>query len=198
MSQTMLIADIRLGFTGTAFTVTVRDARGRVIGFSKRKLFNRQPMQTLYRDQASSALWYTYTAWLQPPYKVMFVLEHPEKGEIGRIAQVKTNAWWNARYDIFGPHERPMGTLREENSWVKVGNSLLGMIPVLKYLTGLMLNPAYRIIRPDGTPIARLTKEASLLGRRFAIIRLTELTSTEAEVLIPGLMLVAQMEAGRG
>ena len=53
--------------------------------------------------------------------------------------------------------------IHEENPWTKVLDSILGDIPILGFLSGYFLHPAYTAARPDGTPVMRVQKQPALL-----------------------------------
>ncbi|MBP1637775.1 MAG: hypothetical protein H6Q18_564, partial [Bacteroidetes bacterium] len=71
-------------------------------------------------------------------------------------------------------------------------------IPILGMFTGYFFNPSYIVIRPDGTAIARLSKEKSFFGRRFKVNKLAEFETGEEIRILLGLMMMILLERQRG
>ena len=105
---------------------------------------------------------------------------------------------WKATYDIFDHNKNLDFNIREENAWTKVFDALLGEVPVLGLLTGYIFHPKYLVTNAEGTPVARLLKEASLFGRKFKLDKLAELGHNESERIVLALMMMVLLERGRG
>lgn len=73
-----------------------------------------------------------------------------------------------------------------------------GDLPIIGMFTGYFFNPTYLVTRPDGTAIARLSKEKSFFGRRFSVNKLTEFESGEENRILLGLMMMILLERQRG
>jgi hypothetical protein len=101
-------------------------------------------------------------------------------------------------YDIYDENQKQDFSVNEENPLVKVFDGLFGDIPILGMFTGYFFNPTYLVTRPDGTAIARLSKEKSFFGRRFSVDKLAEFESGEENRLLLGLMMMILLERQRG
>jgi hypothetical protein len=88
--------------------------------------------------------------------------------------------------------------ISEENGWVKVGDAILGEVPLLGMFTGYLFNPSYKVSRPDGAIVARLQKEPSFFGRRFTVLKTNDFQEGEEERLVLGLMMMILLERRRG
>jgi hypothetical protein len=107
---------------------------------------------------------------------------------------------WRAHYEIVGAADQTIFELSEENPWAKIGDSLLGEIPILGLITGLFFHPRYRISRPGhGEPAFRLHKKRSLLETGFHIEKLDPTVEEGEEmVVLLGAVMLALLERRRG
>lgn len=55
-----------------------------------------------------------------------------------------------------------------------------------RYVYRYFFNPTYLVTRPDGTAIARLSKEKSFFGRSFSVDKLAEFETGEENRLLLG------------
>jgi hypothetical protein len=152
----------------------------------------------VYRDKEKAEEMYRIKAdsWLDFTASYMLIATN---GIIrGRVLRKGWASLWKARYELYDDRNNPNLLIQEENPWVKVADSLLGEIPLVGTITGYIFNPSYKVLRMDGTLVARLRKEPSLLGRQFSVTKLAELDSQEEERLVLGLMMMILLERRRG
>ena len=88
--------------------------------------------------------------------------------------------------------------IEEEKPWVKVMDALLSEIPILTMFSGYFFNPKYTVKRPDGTLVARVSKQKSFFGRKFTIDKLAEFESGEELRILLGSMMMLLLERRRG
>jgi len=88
--------------------------------------------------------------------------------------------------------------VREENAWVKVLDGLVGQIPIINLFTGYFLNPAYLVSNSRNETMVRLSKEKSLVGRRFKVSELKKLDGADDDIIILGLMMLVLLERRKG
>jgi hypothetical protein len=152
----------------------------------------------VFGNESKSELRYTISAnkWLD--FSASYAFTDTFGSEVGRVVRKGWASLWKARYEIYDNATRQDFLIQEENGWIKVADAVLGETPVLGLLTGYLFNPSYRVIRPDGTLVARMTKEASLLGRQFKVEKLGEFNTNEEQRLILGLMMMIILERRRG
>ena len=121
-----------------------------------------------------------------------------QERELGRIVRRGWKSLWKSSYDIYDENQKQDFSVNEENPLIKVFDGLFGDIPILGMFTGYFFNPTYLVTRPDGTAIARLSKEKSFFGRRFSVDKLAEFESGEENRLLLGLMMMILLERQRG
>jgi hypothetical protein len=117
---------------------------------------------------------------------------------LGRVGRRGVRSLWKASYDIFDTGTTPVYTIQEENPWAKVGDALLGEVPLVGIFTGYLFNPKYGVAAPDGKTVARLSKKASFFGRKFQLDKLEEFQPGQSERILLALMMMVLLERERG
>jgi hypothetical protein len=122
-----------------------------------------------------------------------------QSGSIGEVRRKGMRSLWRAHYEVFNPGDsQPDFVIREENPWAKVGDNLLGEIPLVGMFAGYFFNPRYTATNPQGTVVVRLTKKPALWEGKFQIEKFTELpVRQEMNVLLAFLMML-MLERSRG
>lgn len=177
---------------------TATDASGRVIAYVKQKMFKLKEDISIYSDDTKSKINYTIKAdrWLD--FSAAYSLKNSEGAEIGKITRKGWASIWKAHYQIIDQHEKEQYTIREENGWVKVMDSILGEIPFLGLLTGYLFNPSYIVTDKSDQIIARLKKQPSMLGRKFEVEQLVQFDTDDEERIVLSLMMMILLERRRG
>lgn len=176
----------------------VKDANGKVISFVRQKLFKFIEEVHVYNNESKSQVLYTIKANKWIDFSAAYIFTDARGMEIGRVARKGWASLWKARYEVYNENRVQDLFISEENGWVKVGDAILGEIPLLGIFTGYLFNPSYLVTRPDGTKVVRLKKEPSFFGRRFTVLKLTDFQEGEEERLVLSLMMMILLERGRG
>ncbi len=191
-----------LNFTFKITTISndfrVNDATGAEVAFVRQKLFKLKEEVQVFNDESRSQLNFTVKAnkWLD--FSASYVFYDNQEWELGRIVRRGWKSLWKSSYDIYDENQKQDFSVNEENPLIKVFDGLFGDIPILGMFTGYFFNPTYLVTRPDGTAIARLSKEKSFFGRRFSVDKLAEFESGEENRLLLGLMMMILLERQRG
>ena len=191
-----------LNFTFKITTISndfrVNDATGAEVAFVRQKLFKLKEEVQVFNDESRSQLNFTVKAnkWLD--FSAAYVFYDNQQRELGRIVRRGWKSLWKSSYDIYDENQKQDFSVNEENPLIKVFDGLFGDIPILGLFTGYFFNPTYLVTRPDGTAIARLSKEKSFFGRRFSVDKLAEFESGEENRLLLGLMMMILLERQRG
>ncbi len=191
-----------LNFTFKITTISndfrVNDATGAEVAFVRQKLFKLKEEVQVFNDESRSQLNFTVKAnkWLD--FSASYVFYDNQERELGRIVRRGWKSLWKSSYDIYDENQKQDFSVNEENPLIKVFDGLFGDIPILGMFTGYFFNPTYLVTRPDGTAIARLSKEKSFFGRRFSVDKLAEFESGEENRLLLGLMMMILLERQRG
>jgi hypothetical protein len=177
---------------------TVKDAGGRYIGFVRQKLFKFIEEVEVFNDESKSQVLYRIKANKWIDFSASYIFTDNKGMEIGRVARKGWASIWKARYEVYDERQQQDLLISEENGWVKVGDAILGEIPILGVFTGYLFNPSYKVTRPDGTIVARLKKEPSFFGRRFTVLKTNDFQEGEEERLVLSLMMMILLERRRG
>ena len=175
-----------------------KDATGNTLAYVRQKILKLVDEVQVFTDETRTTQKYTIKANKWIDFSATYTFTNSQGKEVGRFARKGWSSIWKARYEIFDEKQKPDLLVREENGWVKVGDSLLGQIPILSILTGYLFNPAYIISRPGGTQVVRLKKEPSFFGRRFTITKSNKFEQGEEERIVLGLMMMILLERRRG
>jgi len=152
-----------LDFTFKITTITndfrVHDATGAEVAFVRQKLFKLKEEVQVFNNESRSQLNFTVKAntWLD--FSASYVFYDNKQLELGRIVRRGWKSLWKSAYDIYDERQQQDFSVNEENPLVKVFDGLFGELPILGMFTGYFFNPTYLVTRPDGTAIARLSKE---------------------------------------
>jgi len=177
---------------------TATDANGKVIAYVKQKMFKLKEDISIYSDDTKTKINYTIKAdrWLD--FSAAYSLKDLNGTEIGKITRKGWASIWKAHYQIIDQHEKEQYSIREENGWVKVLDSILGEIPFLSLLTGYLFNPSYIVTDLNDKIIARLKKQPSMLGRKFEVEQLSQFDIDDEERIVLSLMMMILLERRRG
>lgn len=105
---------------------------------------------------------------------------------------------WKANYNALDIDGLEDYTIKEDNGWVKVGDSFLGEIPILNILTGYVFNPSYTMYDKEGNKILQLKKKPSFFGRKFTLDKLADINPKDETRLILCFMMMILLERERG
>jgi len=175
-----------------------KDARGTTLAFVRQKLLKLIDEVQVFNNESKSTLNYTIKANKWIDFSATYTFTDKSGKEVGRIARRGWTSLWKAHYEIFDENQKADLVIREENAWVKVGDAILGQIPLLNIISGYLFNPAYIVSRPDGKQVARLKKEPSFWGRQFSVSKIHLFEEGEETRIVLGLMMMILLERRRG
>ncbi|MFC4632528.1 hypothetical protein ACFO3O_01315 [Dokdonia ponticola] len=175
------------------------DASGKTIAYVRQKMFKLKEDIQIYSDDSRTKENYRIKAdkWLDFSTAYSFYSEGNTKS-FGKVVRKGWRSIWKAHYQIIDQHEKQQYSVSEENAWVKVGDSLLGEIPILGIFTGYLFNPSYIVENMDGKPVIKLKKQASFFGRKFELTKLGELDADDDDRVMLSLMMMILLERRRG
>lgn len=177
---------------------TATDASGKTVAYVRQKMFKLKEDITIYSDETKSQVDYMIKAdrWLD--FSAAYSFFDADNSVIGKIARKGWRSMWKAEYDIIDQHDQGQYKITEENPWAKVGDSVLGQIPLISMLTGYLFNPSYIVKNLNGSEIVRLKKLPSLWGRNFELTKIGQLDSDDDDRVMLGLMMLILLERRRG
>ncbi len=177
---------------------TARNASGQTIAYVKQKMFKLKEAITVYSDESKTRILFTIAAnkWLD--FSAAYSMRDANENEIGKIARKGWRSIWKAEYDIINENNEPQYKVQEANAWVRVGDSLLGEIPILGFFTGYLFNPTYNVTNRNGEVVVKLKKKPSFLGKEFELEKTANIDEDDKERVMLGLMMMILLERRRG
>ncbi len=189
--------DISFKLIALARQISVRDARANLILYVKQKAFKLKESVTIFADAEQTRPLYTINADRVLDFSGRYNFADASGNYLGSVKRHGMKSFWKAHYEAFDG-DRPTMTVREENAWIKVFDSLLGEIPVVGMFTGYLFHPAYLVTRMDGTVIMRLEKQPAFFEGKFIIRKHAELDEREEMRALLSLVMLVLLERGRG
>lgn len=187
----------RIGTLSNDFVAT--DAGGQTIAYVRQKMFRLREAIMVYTNESKSVLMNTIEADRIIDFNASYSFADADGKVLGRVARKGLRSLWKASYVIFGKSgTSPDYLIQEENPWAKVGDAMLGEIPVINLFTGYLCNPRYVVKDNDGVKIARLSKSPSFFGRSFRLDKLGAFKEGDDERILLSLMMMILLERRRG
>lgn len=178
-------------------TVRVTDALGTQILYVKQKAFRLTADITVYADEQQSRAVYRIRGD-RAMGSVKFVVGTADGRPIGSLQRQWGSFLWSATYKMFDRTQTQIGTIRQQNPWIRVLHGLAEEIPLVGGIVGIFVNPVYRVDVPEGTTVMRLVKKTSFVSRTFVVESAVPLRRETEEVVVPAVLTFALMERTRG
>lgn len=198
MKQLNFPINFNFKITSLSNDFTATDANGKVIAYVKQKMFKLKEDISIFSDDTKTLLNYKIKAdkWLD--FSAAYSLIDKNDHEMGKVTRKGWRSIWKAEYEIIDQNQNQQYSIREENGWVKVFDSILGEIPILNFFTGYLFNPSYVVMDKNDRVISRMKKLPSFFGRKFNIDKLAEFDADDEERIILSLMMMILLERRRG
>lgn len=175
-----------------------KDSNENTLAFVRQKMLKLKEEVIVFSDESRNKENFRITAdrWLD--FNTVYNFTTSDGTNIGKLARKGWVSLWKAKYELFDEKELPDLNIEEENPFAKVMDSILGDIPILGFFSGYFFNPTYSIKRPNGTIVARISKEKSFWGRKFKIENLAPFETGEEMRILLGTMMMLLLERRRG
>ncbi len=177
--------------------ISVTDAGGNLIFYVKQKAFKLKEAVTVFSDAGQTQPLYSINANKVLDFSARYQFTDQGGRPLGSVRRQGMKSLWKAHYDVLDG-ENPVMTIKEENAWIKVFDSLIGEIPILGMFTGYLFHPAYLVSRPDGTVIMRLEKQPAFFEGKFIIQKQAELDQADEIRALLSLIMMILLERSRG
>jgi len=182
-----------------ASQATVTDASGRTILYTKQKLFKFREHVEIWTDKSQGTRLAEIKANKVIDWSARYTSTDAWGAEIGSVGRKGWRSIWKAHYETFNPGDSIADfSIREENPWTKVLDSIIGDIPIIGMFSGYFLHPSYLASRSNSGPAMRLTKQPAFWEGRFKIEKLGEMSPREELNLFLSFMMLVMLERRRG
>lgn len=177
---------------------TATDFSGRTIAYVRQKMLKMKEDIEVFNDESKSQVNYRIKAdrWLD--FSAAYAFYDADGNEFGKIVRKGWASLWKAEYQIIDQNQKVQYTIKEENGWVKVMDSVLGSIPVLSIMTGYFFNPSYLVSDASSNPTISLKKLPSFFGRNFELNKQGNLDQDDDDRVMLGCMMMILLERRRG
>ena len=192
---------LTLSFKILAFAsrATVTDASGRIILYTKQKLFKFREHVEIWTDPSQGTRLAEIKANKVIDWSARYFSTDADGGEIGSVGRRGWRSIWKAHYETFNPGDNvPDFSIQEENVWTKVLDSIFSEIPIVGMFSGYVFHPSFLATRASGAPAMRMTKQPAFWEGRFQIEKLGEMTPREEMNLFLSFMMLVLLERRRG
>ena len=198
MQEITFPVNFKFKITSLSNDFTATDASGKTIAYVRQKMFKLKEDIQIFSDSSKSKVLYNIKAdrWLDFSAAYAFFDENGK--EFGKIARKGWKSIFKAEYEIIDESQKAQYTIREENGWIKVLDSLIGQIPIINMFTGYLFNPSYILTNTGSKEIIRLRKLPSFTGRNFELSKLADLDSDDDDRVMLSFMMMILLERRRG
>ncbi|QIN83895.1 hypothetical protein GBA63_15530 [Rubrobacter tropicus] len=143
--------DLRFKIATIGTRVSVTDAGGRLVAYVRKKKFRLKEDIGVYADDDQRKLLFRIKADRMMDFGASYSVALSDGTPIGAVRQEGMRSLWKSTYVLTNASGSGIGSIHEENPWVKVLDGLMEAIPFGDALGGLFFNPAY-IVDLRGTP----------------------------------------------
>lgn len=180
--------------------IYIRDAQGQELLYVKQKLLKLKEKIHVFSDSGQSRELYELGADRILDFSPRFTFRDTTGRVVGAVKRQGARSLLKASYEIFGPDDRAIARIEEENAWIKLLDGLIGEIPIVGAFTGYFLNPKYLVVDlASQRPMLRVTKHRSFLESRFEIERLeATLGETSETAALLAILVMVLLERERG
>ncbi|HJQ28048.1 MAG TPA: hypothetical protein VJ827_01815 [Rubrobacter sp.] len=180
---------------GTRIRVT--DATGRQVAYARKKKFKLKEDVRVYEDEDQTRLLFRMKADRMIDFSARYAISGPDGHHIGAVGRQGMKSLWSSSYVLADASSELVGSIREENAWVKVLDGLMEAVPFGDAFGGLFFNPAY-LADLRGHEVLRVQKQRSVLESSFHIEKLADFSEDEEDLLLAGIIMMVLLERDRG
>ncbi len=177
----------------------VKDKHKNVRAYVRQKMFRFKEKVVVFSDDSKKNELFHIKADRWIDFNALYnILDAKTETPVGAIGRKGMKSIWKASYSIFNENKEVIYDVKEENPWAKIGDSLVGEIPVISFFTGYLFHPKYGIKNKEGKLVARLSKVHSFFGRKFKLEQLDEIDPVDKNIIMLSIMMMVLLERQRG
>ncbi|MEW6280066.1 MAG: hypothetical protein AB1758_15660 [Candidatus Eremiobacterota bacterium] len=186
---------LNLSFKLIAFSPQVRvtDATGSLVLYVKQKALALKEDVKIFSDEAQQSQLYQLKADKIIDFSARYTITTPDGATVGSVKRQGMKSLWKSTYAIQDGGGTEVGTIREENPWIKVLDSLVSDIPFVS----MFINPAY-LVDLNGTTRLYMKKQPAFFEGKFTIEKRADFTEEEERLLLPSVIMMMMLERRRG
>src|SRR5688572_6265835 len=176
----MLNYPLTLSFKIIAFNPQVRitDSSGNLVMYVKQKALALKEAVKVFADEQQTQQLYAMNANKIIDFSAQYNITRPDGSALGAVKRQGMKSIWKATYVIVDTNGTELGTIHEENPWMKVLEAVLSDIPFI----GMFINPAY-LVDVGGQNVMRLQKQRAVFEGRFLLEKKGEVSAVQEQLL---------------
>jgi uncharacterized protein YxjI len=190
--------DLKFKISTLSNDFVATDATGRNVAYVRQKMFKLREAVTVFRDESRSEALYNIKAnkWLD--FNTAYAISNQHGEVIGKVARKGWKSFWKVEYHVVDDNEQTRFIIRERNAWTRIADNIVGDIPVLGLFTGYIFHPVYDVKDMQGNVVMLLSKEPSMIGRRFKLKQVENVQADDDTRILLSLMMMILLERDRG
>jgi uncharacterized protein YxjI len=191
----MLNYPLTLSFKIIAFNPQVRimDSAGNLVMYVKQKALALKEAVKVFADEQQTQQLYAMNANKIIDFSAQYNITRPDGSALGAVKRQGMKSIWKATYIIVDTNGTEVGTIHEENPWMKVLEAVLSDVPFI----GMFINPAY-LVDVGGQTVMRLQKQRAVFEGRFLLEKKGEISAAQEQLLMPAIIMTMMLERSRG
>ncbi|MEZ5425578.1 MAG: hypothetical protein R2747_04880 [Pyrinomonadaceae bacterium] len=190
--------DLSFKILALASQIYIRDANGVLMGYVKQKLLKLKEDINVYSDENQNQVLFNIKADRIIDFSARYNFTSSNGQFLGSIKRQGRRSIWKANYEISDENNNQIMQINEENAWVKVGNALVGELPVIGIFTGYFLNPAYLVSENGGATIMRIQKQPAFMESKFQLVPQIQIPAEKETLILLSALTMVLLERARG
>lgn len=181
-----------------ASQIYVRDTSGSLVAYVKQKLLKLREDIDVFADEQQTQRLYNIKADRVIDFSARYTFTDNSGKVLGSVKRQGMRSLWKAHYDVADAAGALVMTIREENVWVRVWDSLFGELPFIGILSGYLFHPAYLVTDAQEQLLARLVKQPAFFEGKFQLDKQPALRSQDETLVLLSLLTMTLLERARG
>ena len=174
------------------------DSNGNSIAYARQKVLKLKEELEVFEDKTKAKQICTIKANKIIDFSAAYHFYTENEQCFGSVQRKGLLSIWKATYLVYDSSGNQYATIKEENPFAKLVDSLLGGLPFVGFVCNYIFNSSYIAKCKDGTELFRLTKVPSFWGALFKIDKLAEVTPDEEIRCMMSLLMMIFLEKSRG
>ena len=174
------------------------DCKGNSIAYARQKVLKLKEELEVFEDKSKAKIICTIRANKVIDFSAAYHFYTENEQCFGSVQRKGLLSIWKATYLVDDSSGNQYATIKEENPFAKLVDSLLGGLPFVGFVCNYIFNSSYIAKSKDGTELFRLTKVPSFWGALFKIDKLAEVTPDEEIRCMMSLLMMIFLEKSRG
>lgn len=177
--------------------VRVTDAAGRLVMYVRQKAFRLREDVTIFSDEQQRVPLLHMKADRIIDVSATYTIRDTADRAIGAVRGMGFRSLWQRSFAILDAQAREIGSIREDNPWVKVVDGVVGELPIIGWVASMFINPTYTVTF-RGVPTLHLVKKPSMLERHFEVRRLADVQESDEMLLLASMVMMLLLVRGTG